>query len=286
MWNRFRKQCVVLLGVCPTRAGVPSHSSGPEFIGKHEFSNPRDARNGFWRLLDAAGWRCCSLFLLLAAACWVQARPPHSDMTLMYEDDYGGGLDQWVVEQQPGGRVWTEEGKLIIEDEKGCTVWFAQKLKAPVVITYKIKASSQARVSDINCFWMASEPGFPEQHFREDHQRDGSFASYDLLQTYYVGMGGNSNTTTRFRRYEGGGQRPLLPEHDLSDAVHMLTPDQEYEITLVAANGVASYYRDGELLFQWHDPDPLEEGWFGFRTVWSRLEIRSFRVWAPEAPRK
>ena len=33
-------------------------------------------------------------------------------------------------------------------------------------------------------------------------------ATYDTLRTYYVGYGGNANTTTRFRRYDGTGARP------------------------------------------------------------------------------
>ena len=42
------------------------------------------------------------------------------------------------------------------------------------------------------------------------------FAAYNDLKTYYVGLGGNRNTTTRFRRYIGDPEtRPLLPEHDL-----------------------------------------------------------------------
>ena len=33
--------------------------------------------------------------------------------------------------------------------------------------------------------------------------RSGTFAEYNDLLTYYVGLGGNRNTTTRFRRYIG-----------------------------------------------------------------------------------
>jgi hypothetical protein len=44
------------------------------------------------------------------------------------------------------------------------------------------------------------------------HPRTGAFADYDTLKTYYVGQGGNGNTSTRFRRYVGRpGERPLLP---------------------------------------------------------------------------
>ena len=89
------------------------------------------------------------------------------------------------------------------------------------------------------------------------------------------------NSTTRFRRYDGSGARPLLPEHDLSAPEFLLKADHVYEITLVAgADGRVQFIRDGEVVFNWVDPEPLRRGWFGFRTVDSRIEITEFRVHA------
>ena len=199
-------------------------------------------------------------------------------MKLIFKDTFDGTLDNWIVEQQPGGKVFLEDGKLVIEDEGGCSVWYKERVEAPVLIRYKVLASSKARVSDINCFWMASEPGHEGDHFYEGHQRTGKFATYDIMQTYYVGMGGNYNETTRFRRYEGGGKRPLLPEHDLGDPEFMITPDHEYAIELVAADGKVTYTRDGELLFEYEDAEFLSSGWFAFRTVLSRIEISEIEI--------
>jgi len=199
-------------------------------------------------------------------------------MHLILEDSFDHGLDHWIVEQQPDGRVYLEDGKLIIEDKGGCCVWYKEKIEAPVLIRYHVKASSKARVSDINCFWMASEPGHEDNLFYDGHQRTGAFATYDILQTYYVGMGGNYNSTTRFRRYEGGGKRPLLPEHDLVDPKYMIAPDHEYCIELVADGGKVQYYRDGELLFDYVDEHFLRVGWFAFRTVLSRIEVSDFQI--------
>ncbi|MDP0499952.1 MAG: DUF6250 domain-containing protein [Verrucomicrobiota bacterium JB022] len=201
---------------------------------------------------------------------------------MVFQDDFDGDLSAWVVEQQPGGQIFVQDGKLVIADEGGCTVWLAERLQAPVQIEYEVTPSSQARVSDLNCFWMASDPDHPDNLFAEEHTRDGSFASYDGLRTYYVGYGGNYNSTTRFRRYTGTGKRPLLPEHDLSAPEYMLEPDRTYRIRLVAADGRAQYYRDGELIFDYVDDEPLTEGWFGFRTVLSRLEIENIRITRPE----
>jgi Domain of unknown function (DUF6250) len=194
-------------------------------------------------------------------------------------DDFRAGLTQWVVEQQPGGTVSAADGKLIIDDAGGCTVWFRPRLQAPLTISYTARMSSASRVSDLNCFWLATDPVRPDDLFAAGHGRDGKFATYDRLSTYYVGCGGNTNSTTRFRRYDGTGTRPLLPEHDLTASEFLLEPDRDYRITLsVTADGRVQYRRDGIVFFDWQDPEPLRRGWFGFRTVHSRIEIRDFQV--------
>ncbi|OAM88420.1 hypothetical protein AW736_19085 [Termitidicoccus mucosus] len=196
-------------------------------------------------------------------------------------DDFYHGLGQWVVEQMSGGTVSAADGILTIADEAGCTVWFRQKFAAPLIISYDATMNPEARVSDLNCFWMASDPANPADLFHPAHQRTGQFSTYDTLNTYYVGYGGNANTTTRFRRYDGTGARPLLPEHDLSDAAHLLKPAHTYAITItVTADGATTFARDGEVIFSYRDPKPLAEGWFGFRTVKSRIEIKNFRVFS------
>jgi len=80
-------------------------------------------------------------------------------------DDFGGDLRQWAVEQMPGGTVTVRNGTLVIEDAAGCTVWFREKLTAPIEINYEVTAVSAGgphdRVSDVNCFWMANDPRPP-----------------------------------------------------------------------------------------------------------------------------
>jgi hypothetical protein len=184
----------------------------------------------------------------------------------------------WVVEQMPGGSVTARDGSILIKDAAGCTVWLRRKLAAPVSIAYEAKVSGSPRVSDMNCFWMAADPQRPADLFHAGRKRDGGFSSYDGLRTYYVGHGGNDNTTTRFRRYDGTGARPLLPEHDLRDPGYLLVPDMTYRILLEARDGHARYFSNGELYFDFADPRPLTEGWFGFRTVLSMIEIRSLKI--------
>jgi hypothetical protein len=199
-----------------------------------------------------------------------------------FRDEFRGDLRAWAVEQMPGGSVATKDGALEIVDAGGCTVWLREKLTAPVEISYEVtvvdRGGPHDRVSDVNCFWMASDPKAPAAL---PAGRTGKFADYDSLHTYYVGFGGNTNTTTRFRRYDGTAARPLLPEHDLRDAKFLLAPNRTYRIRLVARGGVAEFWRDGEKLFSFRDPSPLTSGWFAFRTVQSHLLIRNFRVNRP-----
>src|SRR5690606_3213501 len=177
--------------------------------------------------------------------------------------DKPGDVADWVVEQQPGGSVRIADGALVIDDEAGCTVWFKRELHAPLRIRYQATVTSAGRVSDLNCFWMASDPDHPGDLFASGHGRTGKFATYDQLRLYYVGYGGNANSTTRFRRYDGTGARPLSPDHDLTANEFMLIPDHTYTIELtVDKAGKVTYTRDGEVLFSIVDPEPLLRGWF------------------------
>ena len=131
------------------------------------------------------------------------------------------------------------------------TVWFRHELKGPVMISYDATAVSAGgandRVSDLNSFWMATDPASPKDIFA--HPRSGAFAGYNSLRMYYVGLGGNGNTTTRFRRYIGDTvERPLLPENDLSVAEHPekgIVANKSQRVTLVADGGLIQYWRDG-----------------------------------------
>jgi len=188
----------------------------------------------------------------------------------------------WVVEQLRGGSVDFRDGKIVIRDAGGCTVWLKEKLTAPVEITFTATMlggdRSNDRVSDLNCFWMANDSRGSEAPFVGAQPRTGRFSDYDSLLTYYVGYGANNNTTTRFRRYDGTPNRPLRPEHDLAGAPYRLTRGQPVRIRLVASAGVAEYWREGEKIFVFSDLQPLTSGWFAFRTVRSHFVIEDFQV--------
>jgi hypothetical protein len=141
------------------------------------------------------------------------------------------------------------------------------------------KGGPNDRISDLNCFWMASDPKSPEDLFVGSKERSGIFKKYDPLRTYYVGYGANENETTRFRRYpRPRDDKPLKPEYDLSAAKFMNVPNKTLKIELVADGKKIQFLRDGELIFTYDDPEPYREGWFGFRTTRSHIRFDNFKV--------
>jgi hypothetical protein len=192
----------------------------------------------------------------------------------------------WHVEaEHPGTRVSLREGVLDIDSPAGVTVWLAHPLEGPVEIEFQATAVAAGgpndNVSDLNVFWMATNAtgdGQPPYVKR----RSGRFAEYDDLLTYYVGLGGNRNTTSRFRRYIGEpGNRPLLPSHDLSSPGDLLVPNRKQTITLTADGGLIEYRRDGKSLFVYEDPAPYTRGWFALRTTSSHLRVENLRIRRP-----
>ncbi|TFI57647.1 Tat pathway signal sequence domain protein [Sphingomonas parva] len=222
------------------------------------------------------------LAALAGGAALAGCAPVRGRSTLLYHDDFRSGLDKWLVEAEKGGRFSAEDGVLDIDSPGGVTLWFRPRLESPVAIDYEVTAVAEGgtndQVSDINCFWMATDARAPGGDVLA-RPRSGAFADYDELRTYYAGIGGNRNTTTRFRRYIGRrDDRPLLPQHDLSAAADLIVPNRPYRIRLVAAGSRIALIRDGRTLFRLDDPEPYTRGHFGLRTTWSHLRIRDFRV--------
>lgn len=202
---------------------------------------------------------------------------------LLFQDDFENGLDQWKVETELPGKITAQAGVLDIEVPAGATLWFRHELKGPVAIVFEATAVAEGgrhdRVSDLNCFWMArNTDGTAPVYARA---RGGKFAEYNDLLAYYVGLGGNGNTTTRFRRYIGDPEsRPLLPQHDLSAPDALLQPNRRQTISVVADGEHIRYARDDQLLFEHHDEQPYTSGWFALRTTQSHLRIEKLRIYA------
>ncbi len=224
----------------------------------------------------------CAVLLVCALACAALAESGAFTRGRVLFTDSFDNLAQWTAELEQPGKVEARNGELSVDVPAGCTVWFRPELSGPVLIQYEarmVRAGGPTdRVSDLNAFWMATDSRSPGDLFAT--RRSGKFADYDRLRTYYVGQGGNTNTTTRFRRYTGdAGNRPLLPEHDLHKPEVLLRPNVWQTVQLVAMGNRIQYYRDGALIFDFTDAAPYTRGHFGFRTTKSHVQLRRFAVY-------
>ncbi len=220
-----------------------------------------------------------ALLLLLAAAAGAADTAAHSRGRLIFADDFNAPLDPavWVAEIAPGpnSSVTVKDGRLMLDTRGGVTVWLNRRLQGNLLIEFRrqvlVAGGVNDRLSDLNLFWMASDPHRPHLF-----TRNGVFEAYDDLSLYYVGMGGNHNTSTRFRRY-GGGERKLLQEY--SDAPYLLQPNREYLLQVLVKDGRTTFSVDGVEFFAFDDPAPLRSGYFGLRSTWSRQSVRALRIW-------
>jgi rhamnogalacturonan endolyase len=202
---------------------------------------------------------------------------------LLFSDDFNNSPDTvlWKLEiaPLPDSKVTVNNGKLVLDTKGGVTVWLNKLLAGNIFIEYKrkviIAGGVNDRLSDFNQFWMATDP-----RNKNLFTRNGVLEAYDSLQLYYIGMGGNTNKTTRFRKYEGTGEKKLLQEY--TDSSHLLQANKEYHIAIVVRNGLTQYFVDDVLYFEFNDPHPLREGYFGFRSTKSRQEIDDIKVYRIE----
>lgn len=208
----------------------------------------------------------------------IRVLPQSSSRELIYSSDFSRlDTSEWVIEKEAidGSSVYVHQGSLFLDTKGGVTVWLNKKLSGNVEIEYTRKvvvdSGKNDRLSDVNQFWMAKDPANPNLF-----TRNGKFEEYDNLSLYYLGFGGNTNKTTRFRKY-GNGKRALLNEY--LDKEHLLLPDHEYKIKTVIQDGVTRVWVDGKLYVDFADPSPLKEGYFGFRSTWSRQEIKDLKIY-------
>ncbi|MDR7270703.1 rhamnogalacturonan endolyase [Pelomonas saccharophila] len=201
---------------------------------------------------------------------------------LIFSDDFEQAPDSktWVaeIEAKPGSTVNAGNGRLVLDTAGGVTVWLNRRLSGNLLIEYcrriVMQGGANDRLSDLNQFWMATAPGGGSPL-----GRNGVFESYDGLSLYYFGIGGNGNTSTRLRKYEGG-QRTLLQER--LDTDHLLKPNHDYLVQTLVKGGRSAVYVDGQLFFEHRDASPLKQGWFGLRSTWSRQEVSAVRIYALE----
>lgn len=219
-------------------------------------------------------------FLLVTACHTLQAQ---SGLDQRHFDKY------WQVESEsPQYQVSFSGDTCEILAPKGLTLWRRQKMKQGTTVEYDACVVDEGkpgdRLSDLNAFWLSSDPHAKDLWARA-RWRSGIFLRCYTLQMYYLGFGGNHNTTTRFRRYDGdeagvddAARRPAILK-EYTDAEHLLKANHWYHVKIESTTtGRTRFYMDGECIVDYLDPQPLKEGWFGFRTTLSRTRITNFQV--------
>ena len=179
-------------------------------------------------LLLLAGLVSCSLPILkkvqLQAAKALSFQGVlHADAIVLANGNFSDWQRYWVEEAEKPVQIQylPKDSVLDIVAPKGLTLWYKDSFQGNVTFRYQIRAVSGTdsldRCSDLNCFWMASDPMHPDSIFARKDYRNGVFGKSYSLVLYYMSLGGNSNTTTRFRKYDGdydafiqGKQRPSI----------------------------------------------------------------------------
>ena len=187
---------------------------------------------------------------------------------------------RWAVEAEDGpATVYVRDHALYLDSARGLTVWLRQPLAGAYEVTFTRTVLDEGkphdRVSDLNLFWLAQldEVSSPQGRFA----RSGQLDTYNSVRLFYAGIGGNGNTTTRFRYYDGSGERGLLQEY--LAAPYLLRANHAYKIRLLVNAAGTALYVDGQRFFS--APGPIaSSGYFGFRTTKSRQKIEHFAVTA------
>lgn len=197
-------------------------------------------------------------------------------------------LELWQAEDYSGkAKIGLSCDTLDIITPKGMTLWYKKRLTGQYEIRYKacmvMKGGEYDRLSDLNCFWGANDPKYPENLFARGKWRNGFFPNYKTLKLFYVGYGGNNNSTTRFRRYLSGlpeqddnQVRPLIKEY--KDKKHLLEPNKWYDVCIKVEKEMTYFYVNNELLFS-HRLNPCEaDGHFGIRLLSNHVKIADFKI--------
>ena len=180
-------------------------------------------------------------------------------------------LEKWVAEDESAAMqlsLISDTMELVVP--AGLTLWL-------------MEGGEFDRLSDLNCFWAANDPLHPDHIFARSEWRNGVFKNYNTLNLFYVGYGGNENTTTRFRRYyaeyngvDDARVKPLIAEY--TDPEHLLVPGKWYHIVIRVEKEYTTYSVNGEELFRASLKPGEGDGYFGLRLLQNHVLVTGFEV--------
>lgn len=229
----------------------------------------------------------CFMLLVNCSPERRQDNAPYKTGEILYEESFGtADTAEWVVEAEDDIDLehCLKDGALVLDTPGGITVWNTTKFSGDVIFEFEatvVQAGGENdRVSDLNCFWMATDPGSPDNFFARSAWRKGTFWRYYSLNLYYVGYGGHDNTKTRMRRYDVSLTPPPPVIKEYTDAERLITPNKKNRIRIVCSGPRVMYFFNDEKLFDLEDEQRYTEGHFGFRTTNSHIRIENFKVYS------
>lgn len=225
-------------------------------------------------------WRF--MFILLASitvALTAAAQPAKGKLVAAIS--FGNSLDSnlWQADmlRNSHNHVFTQQDTLWLDCADGVTLWLKKSLPHSYIISFDRgfptdTSGTNYRLSDVNLFWQASPT--------DSGNSSGKLEGYDRWQLYYAGIGGNYNSTTRFRKYDGSGTRLLLQEYTQPN--YLLQPNTVYHCTLLVQPPLTQLWVNDQLWFSYTDEQPLRHGLFGIRSTKSHQWITNFNIWLPK----
>lgn len=197
-------------------------------------------------------------------------------------------MDDWKSEfNSAKTSITCQNDTLDIVSPDGNTLWYDHRLEGNYSISYKITVVDAGgefdRLSDLNCFWGAKDPEYPDDIYRRSEFRNGVFQRYTTLELFYVGFGGNENQTTRFRKYhpeyldkDSEKVKPVLKEYD--KLPNLLEKDKWYKIEIKVKDSETTYTIDGRTIFR-HPVSKGEcDGYFGLRFWKNHVRCTDFKI--------
>lgn len=93
----------------------------------------------------------------------------------------------WKIESEsPDYKVTFVGDTAEIVSPKGLTLWRKEKMSGRVTIEYDacvVVEREGDRLSDLNCFWMASDPEYPDNIWKREKWRNGIFRIVTLCNS-------------------------------------------------------------------------------------------------------
>ena len=173
-----------------------------------------------------------------------------------------GTLEAWHEEGL--GRFSLAGERLHIDArEGGYTAFYRTPLPADAAVQYRVMTLPPRGQNNMNLLAHCRPPteGWPIVEL-------GRYKGYRAMPNYIVTFVGGVNEETGEAEYEGRQRLRRNPDFHLMDERFEVPSEleREYQLTLVIQGGRVRYYIDGARIFDWQDPDPIDGGYFGFRT--------------------